>query len=140
MFNSFKETIMRMVVAGCPAGEPGVAGWMKYEQGQWVRVKRPTSPAVGQIGRVTEMKAGEIRVIVHSRDNGSFLVGLSSMELEAALPKVGEWWRRLKCGIHQGLYGGEVLIGPDCEWWLSPSRLEDWRCGCIEPVNFGRGE
>lgn len=126
----------------CANSGQGVVGWRdvsEYVHGQWVRVTRPTSPAVGQIGRIYEVKPYETRVFVQSNHGDSFAVGVSFVEFEPALPKVGEWWRRLECKIHQGLDSSQVLVGPDCEWWLSKSRIEDWKCGCIEPVNFGRG-
>lgn len=65
--------------------------------------------------------------------------------VEHAYPKAGEWWEKRRCGVNHCRPG--VLFIHGKQEWAGHSNgdrlLEELRavqCGCLEPVNYGKGE
>jgi len=121
----------------CPC-HPREIAWRKnvfevvppFKVGQWVRVKR-SDPIYAEDLVKVEAYPLEFGSVLVSSVNGGRPV-LRASDCEPALPRAGEWWRKIKtCAIQ----GESVPLEPH---QIPPSGP----CGrCVyEPVNFGRGE
>lgn len=107
----------------------------RFKLDQWVRSKRDSSlykiitllkvePANG-IGFYCQGVDGVVRCFCES-------------EIKPAYPVAGEWWHSLDCRTHgRGMKRPYKYYGnPVC----SSVEEETILCGCLVPVNFGRGD
>lgn len=119
-FQKNREQIRRMIFKGRTSGVATI-DLPKYQKGQWLRI-------CGELSIVEDIVGTE----VWYRDfHGAHIEPIVSDRIKPAVPRAGEWWRKLKtCALQTGGVA------------LEPHQIpEDGPCGrCIyEPVNFGRG-
>lgn len=65
-------------------------------------------------------------------------------QLTLALPHVGEVWEKRECAKHQDPLPGfsrrvRVCQEHPVDWFLHLDRAVECECGCLMPVNFGKG-
>src|SRR5262245_2596558 len=65
---------------------------------------------------------------------------LLTREIEPALPRYGEAWMRNFCPIHGHASDDVRKFKAPCDWRPDCDRASEIPCGCLVPVNFGRGE
>lgn len=58
--------------------------------------------------------------------------------LSVAFPTSGEWWAKVFCAKHPQVAEPRIVTRED-GWFFYPERKEELLCGCLEPVNFGKG-
>ena len=134
-------------------GPPGVSGtefltrWAKepkYRLGDFVRVKRPTSPGFDQIARIQSVHDNGIEwdyiMELRNAQGNGFIIGLPQSEVERAEPREGEWWKWVKNDGCMSVYRPGTY---EPFQWKGKNDNSISRCcreGCLVPVNFGRGE
>ena len=107
----------------------------KWKEGQWVRLKRCWNGC--WLGCV--IGSGPEPMTVDVRTQCGPLT-MHASALEPALPREGEWWVKDKC---EDGHGGTWLYEP-IQWReryvISPARKRAAACGCMHPINVGKGE
>ena len=139
-------------VAYDPLKLPELAGWKSevvvddphapaFKVGQWVRcAKGFCHIADGQLAKlVTQLDDLWLTNFGGQHSDGSPCT-LRDDQIEPALPRAGEWWVWRSCGMHgQRANYADIpfkSLGED-----DPARAQcHVACGCLAPVNFGRGE
>lgn len=58
--------------------------------------------------------------------------------LSVAYPACGEWWSKVDCAKHPPVTEPRIVTKED-GWFFYPERKEELLCGCLAPVNFGKG-
>lgn len=145
--NYWNEFIETQKVKKTPALFTGI-GWPKqpmYSTGQYVRVKRPTSPAFDKIARVQSVHDNGIEweYILEVRDicGKGYVIGLAEEECEIAVPKILEWWCWLKNDNCKSLF--KPMSYEPFLWQTLSTDLSTFQCckdGCLVPFNFGAGK
>lgn len=65
---------------------------------------------------------------------------LKDADLEPAYPKSGEWWEKLRCAQTHLAPGISFVAGVQ-KWGRNDlEAAEAVKCGCLVPINFGKGE
>lgn len=59
--------------------------------------------------------------------------------LRVAYPLVGEWWSKLDCSVHKVESEVRLRVEEGFSWYRSPGRIAELYCGCLVPMNFGKG-
>lgn len=59
--------------------------------------------------------------------------------MRVAYPAVGEWWSALVCSVHKRDRDIRVQVQESYSWYRSPERIAELYCGCLAPINFGKG-
>ncbi len=127
---------------GLRVPEPGT----QFKVGDWVRVKPGSSGSPdwhGVLMRVLEISDKSLYALEGIARNMTPTPGITRFwkeeELEPALPRKGEWWIWDECDKHSRHRAERV--GPWkmlCNW---TDGLDIYlKCGCLVPLNFGRGE
>lgn len=104
---------------------------LKFKVGSWVR-------RAGVLTQVIELGMHAKRLYrVHTGPDGIPDPWVSEEELKWAIPHDREVWEQSKCGAHSvARYTGD-RFNNDPE--ATKATLERVKCGCLKPVNFGRG-
>ena len=117
----------------------------KFKEGQWVR------NYLGELRQIYRLWEPENQLIKAVSLLGPFtkeedaLETINAKDLKLALPRKGEWWQLNVCAKHR-VFGDapEKAHNDGSQGWAHPNRADDMRlwteCGCMVPVNFGRGE
>lgn len=121
-----------------PGPDDMVAG-AAYKTGQWVR------HANGALGLLQDWLDTKVRDTwwVKVREHGDFQTWNNGF-LTPAYPRKGEVWRRFPCEAHNVTTPERACCRPDWTFeansnWESLSAQGYVDCGCLAPVNFGRG-
>src|SRR5262249_4965627 len=116
------------------AARPSVPGIPAFNVGEWVRVTCVHSMAFGDPARIIDIRLdGSIGVIYRLELGLNEMADMTGSDIEHAHPKAGETWARTPCSRH-GDGSAPWKFGvdaPDMAWMV--------RCGCLRPVNFGKG-
>lgn len=118
-------------------------GPKKYLFGQWLRVTRPSSPAVGELVTIDKILPHEIRAEGRSVKGQKFFIGLGEGDFEPAYPKAGEWWTWTAVAKKEDLTSGREVrpfIWKEEPEDLREERRDQIKNMLLEPVNFGRGK
>lgn len=102
-----------------------VAPTVTYKPGQWVRTEGDELVKLVEWGSF----GGDGWKVTGGR-------WFTTSQLRPALPRKGEWWEKKPCNTHQHVNPGEY------KWkWTPPADagFDEVECGCLIPVNFGRG-
>lgn len=59
--------------------------------------------------------------------------------LRVAYPEVGEWWVKMRCDTHYIDKEVRLEIAKEYSWYRTPNRIAELYCGCLAPINFGKG-
>ena len=122
---------------------------LKFKVGDWVRHSEGEHHK-GELSQITSIERktiGVYEIILSISPEAKSHMGKGMWHchelshLEKAYPKVDEWWKYEKCVGH---YGNGATSYPTEPWKVVTSTgYEDnsyLKCGCMVPVNFGRGD
>lgn len=121
-------------------GGPGTVGVSSIPPARWFRVKE-----TGELVGTGSCKSEACRL--HQNSRGGLDSHLPS-ELEPAIPRRGEWWQKRECPNIHGKPCPQVSWRYDpIQWSYSADVTCEGHgaeicaalCGCLEPVNFGKG-
>lgn len=118
------------------AGSPSPSSQATREPGKWYRVKE-----TGELARACNCSAGCGCFMTFTEP----LVYCLSNSVEPAYPRPDEWWDKKPCEKPHAGYIGAWQYGPS-KWGrvVTADPADVWakaaECGCLEPVNFGKGE
>ena len=107
-----------------------------FRVGQWVR----RNGASGSLGKIEALEqraaAGTCMFIEPSSPDGTRLIWWD-YDCEPAIPRAGEWWVWKTCDVHgqRANYADVPMKMSVCD----PTSAQYVSCGCLAPVNFGRG-
>lgn len=148
MLECFKE-IMTREEYSVASGDVLADHWpTQLRPGRWVRITGHTCLAVGTLGQLVDSYEADVRVWLVKTPSGER--HMLQTDLEAAVPKAGEWWcwqhmTCTMCDFHPGCKASKL------QWGEKPWKVEvDFPAhedavhqvvgnGCIIPVNFGYG-
>lgn len=122
-------------------GGSGRIGIPRFKIGQWVRaVDNLGIDAKGKLVRITGINGDDhyrFEACAPGCPQSSDGYAGGGDWFEPAIPKVGEWWEAKKCSKHPGVVEAGVWRVSEAAW-VHPAG-EMVLCGCITPLNFGRG-
>lgn len=113
---------------------------LKFRIGQWVRFEKKDVLYAGRLARVGKVRCWEKEVIYGLQVDPQGLTEAFETWLEPAVPQYGEWWRNDLCNAHSITKSESFFIfyqKPDLA--VRPFFQARVRCGCLTPVNFGKG-
>lgn len=124
--------------------EAGCSTWTtplpKFKVGQWVRTR---SEKLGRVLAIEHLKAIDLyrfRIVLELNSLGHSLV---PEFLDAALPRVGEWWRWTVRSCPERTVEHRPGIFMVDDMFIARNHHAtlgyEIACGCLEPVNFGKG-
>jgi hypothetical protein len=86
---------------------------------------------------------GQVGGCWRRRENGDLIYVIGASAFEIAYPQADEWWEKKPCSIKHSV--AEFIMGK--RQWLAPSHqteineeLSAVACGCLVPINRGKGE
>lgn len=110
----------------------------KFKVGQWVRLNREPGELehIGHLVRIIKVESGDL----YMAQGEMQVVGISEEWVDVATPRRGEWWAPKYCKKHMGADEDYLDVPQRAEGWVTdsvtPARI---LCGCLIPVNFGKG-